>query len=113
MEEERKELNTVEEPEVENTISNTKDENGPENMLKTLATVVMVVGIIGSFICFIVLGFVDKPYDTYSYSSGKEVNPGGIMISVVALFTTIVTSCVMKVLANISLSLKDINKKIK
>ena len=86
-----------------------KDENKAEKLLSEMADIILVVGIIGTFICLFTLCFVDKS----AYSSEKEFNPSGFVTTVMVLLSSLISWSVMRVLANISLTLKDINAKLK
>lgn len=83
-----------------------KPNNGAENTLSIIADIVLVLGIIGSFICLFTLTTVKVGYK-------EEFNPIGFGISVSALLSTLISWSVMKVLANISLTLKGISRKMK
>lgn len=78
----------------------TEEDNSAENTLKLYATIVLVIGIIASVIFFFMIFL---PIE-FSYM--------GIFGAISVLIPTILTWSVIKVFVNISLTLKEINKKI-
>ena len=104
---------------VDNTTPETKEEkeqtidNSAEVTLNTLAVIILVCGIFASVICFFTLCFMDVPKPGYHYITEKAFNPGGFATTVTVLFSTLISWGVLKVLANISITLKSINSKIK
>lgn len=72
-------------------------DNSAENTLTTIAKIVLLCGIIVTVICLFT-GFV---------------NPEGFVIAIMVLFSSLISWSLMKVLANISITLKEINQKIK
>lgn len=88
-----------------------KDENSAEKTLSTIADIILVVGIIVTVICLFTLCFVEVPKSMYSTKT--EFSPSGFATTVMVLFSSLISWSVMKVLSNISLTLKDINNKIK
>ncbi len=86
----------------EQTTSDSSIENiRAENALNNTAMVELVCGIIISFILFCA-GFAIDGFLVY-----------GLCLGVVILIMSIVNWSIMKVLANISISLKEINRKVK
>lgn len=86
--------------------------NDAENTLTVIANIVLVCGIIASLICLFTIVWVRNP--TYPYS--KEyymLNPSGCATTIMILISSLISWSFMKVLANISLTLKDIHKKMK
>ena len=86
-------------------------DNSAENTLATIANIVLILGIIATFICLFTLCFVEVPKSMYSTKT--EFSPSGFATTVMVLFSSLISWSVMKVLSNISLTLKDINSKIK
>ncbi|MBR1754920.1 MAG: hypothetical protein IJ739_00140 [Bacteroidaceae bacterium] len=81
-----------------------KNDNGAEKTLTTLATIILVVGSVLCLLCglsFMIL-LVSHEYSAIV----------ALLAAIPVLFGTLVTWSIMKVLANISLTLKDINKKL-
>lgn len=98
--------------EIKNTLSASRDEtnDGAEKTLNTIAVITLVVGIIATFICFFALCFVQVPH---GYHTETEFSAGGLATTLTILIGSIATWAIMKVLANISISLKEINAKTK
>ena len=88
-----------------------KDENSAEKTLATIADIILIVGIIVTIICLFTLCFVEVPKSMYR--TEKEFSPSGFATTVMVLFSSLISWSVMKVLSNISLTLKEINGKIK
>lgn len=89
--------------------------NAAENTLNVIAGIVLWVGIIGTVFCLFTLTttkVVDPNY-TYSVHYKSIFNPSGLAVSVGVLLSSLTTWAVLKVIANISISLKEINSKIK
>lgn len=89
-----------------NTYETKTADNSAENTLATIATIVLIFGIIASLVCLFTLTSIEVGYH-------KEFNPAGLGYTVMVLMSTLISWSVMKVLSNISLTLKDINGKIK
>lgn len=99
-----------------NTESNSETEsNAAENTLNVIAGIVLWVGIIGTIFCLFTLTTTKVVDPTYHYSIHYDTifNPAGLAISIGVLLSTLTTWAVLKVLVNISKSLKEINAKIK
>ena len=86
-------------------------DNSAENTLATIANIVLILGIIATFICLFTLCFVEVPKSMYSTKT--EFSPSGFATTVMVLFSSLISWSVMKVLSNISLTLKDLNSKIR
>ena len=93
--------------------------NSAENAITLLANLILIFGIIATIICAFTTIFVDTPQISYgsfaraSVNTTKEFNPMGLILTLMVLFTTIMQWAFMKVVANISLNIKDINNKLK
>jgi len=99
-------------PKAESSIDNSAENssgNSAENTLKGIAAIVLILGIIATIICFSTLCFVEKGH----YVSRIEFSAAGLVPTFATLLTSLAAWAVMRVLANISLTLKDINSKIK
>ncbi len=83
------------------TTEQNADNNNAENTLSTIAMIILIVGISAAVVCLLSLTTIDG-----------EFNPAGLGLSVLILLSTLISYSIMTVLANISLTLKDINKKI-
>lgn len=90
-------------------------DNSSENALTTIANIVLGVGIVGTLFCLFTLTTTKVVDPTYHYSIHYDTvfNPGGLAISVGVFFSTITTWALLKVIANISKTLKEINSKMK
>lgn len=90
-------------------------DNSSENALATIANIVLGVGIVGTLFCLVTLTTTKVVDPTYHYSVHYDTvfNPGGLAISVGVLFSTITTWALLRVIANISKTLKEINSKMK
>lgn len=84
-----------------------------EKTLNTIATITLVCGIIASIICFATLCFQKVPKPGYSYITETVFEPSGLGIALAVLIVSIATWAMMKVFANISITLKELNSKIK
>lgn len=94
--------------------------NGAENSITFVAYTILILGIIATLYMLFTVVFIDVPVEnTYNYwnhsslLTRKEFNPGGLFATLLVLFTTIAYWALMKVIANISLNIKDINNKLK
>lgn len=77
-----------------------KNDTSAERVLSAVASIILISGIIATIICLIAF-FNDVD------------NPVSLGISVAILAGTLINWSVMKVIVNISINLKEINKKIK
>ena len=93
------------------TSGETKTDNSAETTLVVIANIVLVCGIIASVICFFSIVWVQNP--EYHYIDDKIFSPSGFVTTVMVLASSLISWSFMRVLANISLSLKDINKRMK
>ena len=87
------------------------DDNSAENTLKVIATIVLVCGIIAAVICLFTVAFIQDP--EFHYTSKKIFNPAGFATTIMVLLSSLISWGFLKVLANISLTLKEINHKTK
>ena len=90
--------------------------NGPENTITTIANLILILGIIATIICAATTILTDSPkinYQTGLRHTVKVFNPMGLVLTLTIFFTTIMQWAFMKVVANISLNIKDINNKLK
>ncbi len=91
------------------------ESNAAENTLNVIAVVVLWVGIIGTIFCLCTLTTTKVVDPTYHYSIHYDTifNPGGLAISIGVLLSCVTTWAVLKVMVNISKTLKEINSKMK
>ncbi len=87
------------------------ENNTAESTIKTVATIILIFGIISSILCFFTLSFQKLPREHYSFTEDTVFNPSGLVIAITVLLTSIATWAIMKVLANISITLKKIDSK--
>lgn len=99
----------------ETQTNNESQSNAAENTLKGIATLVLWAGIIGTIFCLFTLTTTKVVDPTYHYSIHYDTifNPAGLAISVGVLLSTLISWALLKVIANISISLKEINSKMK
>lgn len=88
-----------------------KTNNSAENTLVTIANIVLVCGIIATVICLFSIVIIKDP--SYNYRTEYMFNPNGFTTTIMVLLSSLISWGFLKVLANISLTLKDINNKIK
>lgn len=90
-------------------------DNSAENALSVIANIVLWVGIIGTVFCLFTLTTTKVVDPTYTYSIHYDTifNPGGLAISIGVLLSSIMSWALLKVIANISKTLKEINSKMK
>ena len=87
--------------------------DGAEKTLNTVATIILICGIIASFICFVTLCFQKEPAVGYSYITETKFDPSGLGIAFSVLIISIATWAIMRVLANISITLRELNSKFR
>ena len=87
--------------------------NSAEDTLTIIANIVLVCGIIATFFCIFTICFVKGIKPGHYYIEETQFNPIGVVTTLIVLFSSLISWSFMKVLANISLTLKEINKKMK
>lgn len=80
-----------------------------EKILVIIANSILVCGLLAVFICIFCLVFQNR---ISPYGTDIVFNPGGFAITLTILFSTLMSWGLMKVLVNISLTLKKINAKL-
>lgn len=93
----------------ENETNATKDNNSAENTLVTIANITLGIGIIASVVMLFTICFIENP--EYHYHKELMFNPTGFAMTCGTLLSTLAAWASMKVLANISLTLKAIKNK--
>ena len=103
------------ETESNSVAGNDTPNNAAENTLTAIATLVLWLGIIGTIFCLFTLTTIKVVDPSYTYSLHFETvfNPGGLAISVGVFISTLISWSLLKVVANISMTLKEINSKLK
>ena len=86
-----------------------KDNNSAENTLGTIANITLGIGIIASVVMLFTICFIENP--EYHYHKELMFNPTGFAMTCGTLLSTLAAWASMKVLANISLTLKAIKNK--
>lgn len=79
--------------------------NDIEKALTVIANIVLVFGIIAAVLCLFKMVFTYTTHYTY--------DPSGFITTIMVLFFSIISWCLMRVIANMSMTLKEINKKMK
>lgn len=103
---------------LENSFSRKKSvtqNNAAENTLNVIATIVLWVEIISALLCLFFLTTKEEMDTNYYYSIHYTTvfNPVGIYMSIGVLLSTLTTWSLLKVIVNISKTLKEINSKLK
>ena len=88
-------------------------DNSAENTLTTIANIILVLGLISTLICAFTICFVTALKPGYNYVTETTFNPVGFATTIAILLSSLASWSIMKVIANISLALKEMNKKIK
>lgn len=89
-------------------------DNSAENTLSVIANIVLVCGIIATVICLFTIVFVDNPdYLGLDFQSERIFNVEGFVSTFMILFSSVISWSLLKVVANISITLKEINNKTK
>ncbi len=91
------------------------ESNAAESTLNVIAIIVLWAGIIGTVFCLFTLTTTKVVDPTYHYSIHYDTvfNPAGLAISIGVLVSTLTTWALLRVVANISKTLKEINAKMK
>mgnify|MGYP006873124739 CR=1 FL=1 len=87
------------------------ENNSAENTLKTIAIITLVCGIVLTLILLFTICWIDNP--AYHYHHEKIFNPSGFGITCGVLISSLISWAALNVFANISLTLKKINSKLK
>ena len=85
--------------------------NSAENALNVIAAIVLWCGIIATVFCLFALTTTKVVDPTYKYSIHYDTifNPSGLVISIGVFLSTLTTWSLLRVIANISMTLKQIN----
>ena len=89
--------------------------NRAENSIIVIANLILVIGIIASLLCAFTLTYTEGiDYDdNLNIKTVKVFNPSGLIITILIFLFSIIQWAFMRVIANISLNIKEINKKLK
>lgn len=94
-------------------IASSKSEMSDENMLKIIANVILVVGIIASIVLLFTVAIVQvQIQDEYSYLTKTETrwSSAGFAITIGTFLFSIVLWSFFRVIINISISLKELKE---
>ena len=84
-----------------------------EHTLIKVAKLVLIVGILATIFCLFTIVLVKNPEYYSAYSSEKYIfSPNGFITTIAILLSSVISWSFMTVVANISLTLKDINKTV-
>ena len=107
-------VSAVEEPKVPTTPPQENEiDLSAEKILNGIAVFTLIVGIIGALICLFTICWVEVPAAGYKYLTEKVFNGSGFATTIAILIGSLATWALLKVIANISTTLKEINRKIK
>lgn len=81
-----------------------------EMTLRTIADIVLVVGIISSLILFFTITIINVP-GSYSWETKTGFSAAGMVNTLGVLFSSIAVWAFFRVISNISISLKELNRK--
>lgn len=105
-----------EETKTEKSVQNTNLVNSrdkAEHTLIKVAKLVLIVGILATIFCLFTIVLVKNPEYYSGYSSEKYIfSPNGFITTIAILLSSVISWSFMTVVANISLTLKDINKTV-
>lgn len=90
--------------------------NGAENISIIIANLVLIFGILAAIILAYHTGYEETvEYDRFmnEYTTRKEINPEGFILPLIIIISSFAQWAFIKVIANISLNIKDINNKLK
>lgn len=90
--------------------------NGAENIIIIVANLVLIFGILAAIILAYHTGYEETvEYDRFmnEYTTRKEILPEGFILPFFIIIASFVQWAFIKVIANISLNIKDINNKLK
>ncbi len=90
--------------------------NGAENIIIIVANLVLIFGILAAIILAYQFGYKETvEYDRFmnEYTTRKEILPEGFIPPFFIIIASFVQWAFIKVIANISLNIKDINNKLK
>jgi hypothetical protein len=76
-----------------------------EKTLRTIAIVVLIVGIIATLTMFFTVTFPEKLKDGYSYTTERSFSLTGFLITIFTCLSSITTWAILNVLSNISINL--------
>lgn len=100
---------------VDSTPEESKEDSSAEETLKIIAFIILWLGIIATIISLFTVFFVKEIDLNYPYAVHHNIgfNAARLVTTICTLLGALVSWAVLNVIANISMTLKSINKKIK
>ncbi|MDR2410580.1 MAG: hypothetical protein LBE13_21055 [Bacteroidales bacterium] len=89
------------------------DSYSHEKILRTIATIILIVGIIATLIMLFTITFPEKLEDGYRYITERKFSAMGFLITILTCLSSITIWAILNVLSNISINLFEIKDKIK
>ncbi len=87
-------------------------DNSAENTLNVIAAIVLFLGLISSIVMLATIVYVEQPSSSlYSHRTETVFNIYGFFTMIGTLLTSVTTWAFLRVIANISISLKEIKRK--
>ena len=90
-------------------------DNGAENSIIVISNLILVIGIIASLLCAFTITYPEGiEYDeSLNIRTVKVFNPSGLIVTILIFLFSLTQWAYLRVIANISLNIKEINKKLK
>ena len=90
-------------------------DNGAENSIIVISNLILVIGIIASLLCAFTLTYTEgiEYDDSLNIKTVKVFNPSGLVVTILIFLLSLIQWAFLRVIANISLNIKEINKKLK
>ncbi len=89
--------------------------NSAENTIVVISNLILVIGIIASLLCAFTITYTEGiEYDeSLNIRTVKVFNPSGLIVTILIFLFSLTQWAYLRVIANISLNIKEINKKLK
>ena len=89
--------------------------NSAENNIIAIANLILVIGILATLLCAFTITYTEgiEYDDNLNIRTVKVFNPSGLVITILIFLFSFTQWAFMKVIANISLNIKEINSKLK
>ena len=90
-------------------------DNSAENSIIVIANLILVIGILATLLCAFTLTYTEgiEYDDNLNIRTVKVFNPSGLVITILIFLFSFIQWAFMRVIANISLNIKEINRKLK
>ena len=95
------------------TVQEKTQNDSAEKTLNIVADILLALGIVSTLVCAFTICFVETLKPGYYTVTETSFNPTGFAITVAIFLSSLASWSIMRVVANISLTLKEINKKVK